>query len=79
MVKPDNSYDAKFFNKIVSGLALDTQFNDWYLSWAVPEALKLIQLTEIINGLSYVTLTHTGLTNCGSYLSARSNKYAVWR
>ena len=62
MVKPNNSHDTKFLNEIASSLALDTQFDDWYLSWAVPEALKLIQLTEIINGLSCVTLTHTGLT-----------------
>lgn len=62
MVKASNQYDAKFLNEIVSSMALDTQFNDWYLSWAVPEALKLIQLTEIINGIGHVTLTHTGLT-----------------
>lgn len=62
MVKANNLYDAEFLNKIASNLALDAQFNNWYLSWAVPEALKLIQLTEIINGISYVTLTHTGLT-----------------
>lgn len=72
MVKPNNLYDAEFLNKIVSNLALDAQFNNWYLSWAVPEALKLIQLTEIINGLSYVTLTHTGLT-----YSKLNNDYLV--
>ena len=72
MVKASNQYDAKFLNEIVSSMALDTQFNDWYLSWAVPEALKLIQLTEIINGISYVTLTHTGLT-----YSKLNNNYLV--
>ena len=72
MVKPDNSYDAEFLNKIASSLALDSQFDNWYLSWAVPEALKLIQLTEIINGLSCVTLTHTGLT-----YSKLNNNYLV--
>lgn len=70
MVKSNS--DAEFLNKIASSLALDTQFNDWYLSWAVPEALKLIQLTEIINGISYVTLTHTGLT-----YSKLNNNYLV--
>lgn len=72
MAKPNNQYDAEFLNKIASNMALDTQFNDWYLSWAVPEALKLIQLTEIINGISYVTLTHTGLT-----YSKLNNDYLV--
>lgn len=72
MVKANNSHDTKFLNEIASSLALDSQFNNWYLSWAVPEALKLIQLTEIINGLSYVTLTHTGLT-----YSKLNNDYLV--
>lgn len=72
MVKASNQYDAKFLNKIALSLALDTQFNDWYLSWAVPDALKLIHLTEIINGFSYVTLTHTGLT-----YSKLNNNYLV--
>lgn len=72
MVEANNQYDAEFLNKIASNMALDAQFNDWYLSWAVPEALKLIQLTEIINGLSYVTLTHTGLT-----YSKLNNNYLV--
>ena len=72
MVKPNNPHDAEFINKIASSLALDSQFNSWYLSWAVPEALKLIQLTEIINGLSCVTLTHTGLT-----YSKLNNDYLV--
>ena len=62
MVKSNNLYDAEFLNKIAASMSRDAQFNEWYLSWAVPEALKLIQLTEIINGISYVTLTHTGLT-----------------
>lgn len=72
MVKPNNLYDAEFLNKIASNMALDSQFNNWYLSWAVPQALKLIQLTEIINGISYVTLTHTGLT-----YSKLNNDYLV--
>lgn len=72
MAKPDNLHNAKFLNKIVSSMALDAQFNNWYLSWAVPEALKLIQLTEIINGISHVTLTHTGLT-----YSKLNNNYLV--
>lgn len=72
MVELDNLHDAEFINKIASNIALNTQFNDWYLSWAIPEALKLIQLTGIINGLSYVTLTHTGLT-----YSKLNNDYLV--
>ena len=72
MVEANNLHDTKFLNKIASSLALNAQFNDWYLSWAIPEALKLIQLTEIINGLSCVTLTHTGLT-----YSKLNNDYLV--
>lgn len=72
MVKANNLHDTKFLNKIASSLALNAQFNDWYLSWAIPEALKLIQLTEIINGLSCVTLTYTGLT-----YSKLNNDYLV--
>ena len=59
MVKPDNSYDAKFFNKIASGLALDTQFNELI---TLRHGLKVAKLCPIIvkcfvNGITSIRVT----------------------